>query len=137
METLPCAAATASRRPQTLSLDERRIAALTLSHRRNLGNSISSLPATTGAGATQRSVAGVADQRLAPPEQQHQQQAEHPEHREGRLREQQLDDIAPQPGRGLLDRTRNVCWLVWWTSFQNSPSRVHCSELSATERAPS
>src|SRR4051812_47513551 len=48
------------------------------------------------------SIPGIADQRLARPEQQHQEDAQHAHHGENRLVENDLDDV-PEPGRRSLD----------------------------------
>src|SRR5882672_9681567 len=49
------------------------------------------------------SVPRIADQRLARPEQDHEQNADHAEHRKNRLIQQDLDDAVPEPGRVALD----------------------------------
>src|ERR1700760_2395156 len=49
------------------------------------------------------SAPGIADQRLARPEQQHQQDAEHAHDSENRLVQQHPDDAVPQPGGVALD----------------------------------
>src|SRR5258707_4906465 len=49
-----------------------------------------------------RLVPRVADQRFAGPEQDHQQDADHPQHGKNRLVQQDFDDAVPEPGRGTL-----------------------------------
>src|SRR6266403_5531239 len=48
------------------------------------------------------SVSRIADQRLARPEQQHQQNTEHAHNRENRLLQNDLDDAGPEPWRRTL-----------------------------------
>src|SRR5581483_7136651 len=45
------------------------------------------------------SIPGIADQRFARPEQDHEQNPEHAQHREYRLLQHDLDDAGPEPGR--------------------------------------
>src|SRR5438046_3439681 len=61
------------------------------------------LPPGTAPVETARSIPGVADQRLARPEQDHQQDPEHTHDRENRLVEHHLDDAVPEPGHMALD----------------------------------
>src|SRR5207244_4764916 len=49
------------------------------------------------------SVPRIADQRLAGPEQDHEQNADHAQHGENRLIQHDLDHAVPEPGRGTLD----------------------------------
>src|SRR5216684_4018178 len=53
-------------------------------------------------GAYSRSVSGISDQRLAGPEQQHQQDTQHTHHGKHRLIQNDLDDAGPEPGRNAL-----------------------------------
>src|SRR3954470_17734675 len=54
-------------------------------------------------GKTLHSVPRIADQRLAGPEQDHQQDSDRAQHGENRLVEQELVDAVPEPGRMALD----------------------------------
>src|SRR5712671_1594861 len=53
-------------------------------------------------GAYSRSVSGIADQRVAGPEQQHQQDTQHTHHGKHRLVQNDFDDAGPEPGRNAL-----------------------------------
>src|SRR5260370_36943063 len=48
------------------------------------------------------SVPRIADQRLAGPEHQHQQNTQHAQHGKNRLVQDNFDDTVPEPGRGAL-----------------------------------
>src|SRR3984885_9294736 len=58
---------------------------------------------TLKAGAAVGSVPRIADQRLARPEQQHQQDAQYAHHGKNRLVQDHPDDTVPEPGRVSLD----------------------------------
>src|SRR3984957_12255173 len=58
---------------------------------------------TYKSGDAVRSVPRIADQRLARPEQQHQQNTQYAHHRKNRLVQDHPDDTVPEPGRVALN----------------------------------
>src|SRR3979411_1128144 len=63
---------------------------------------VGSLSPVTPASPRSHSVPRIADQRLAGPEHQHQQNAQHAHHDENRLVQDNFDDTGPEPGRNAL-----------------------------------